>query len=255
MLTITLLLGAFCSCQATRTTTNCHPTINKSQKNYIIGYGSLMSNTSRSKTNPNVKKLIPVKVDGYARAWNTGSEDYTIIYVGAKSCGQNQKHCFLNGLAYLAADVDATDLRESMYCREQVTAQSIRPYKANDKIDPKANYWIYVTKPEDTYHPDQSHPLIQSYVDLFIGGCIEQAADIAHKTVNNLIYPDDYVFVNDCINKTQGWTTDFWLNDRVYPDRPWGMSPYALVVDKILELSYQNGHIQGEYDYLHIPLE
>jgi len=234
---------------------NCHPPINSKQANYLVGYGSLMNEESRSRTNPEVKQLTPVRVKGFIRDWNTITPGYQIIYLGALPCNTDQKNCFLNGLAYLVPDVKAADEREGPYCRQEISHENLQPYKREDSIDPKARYWIYVTKKEDIYHPDQKHPLIQSYVDLFIGGCIEQAANIAHKKVNDLSFPDDYGFVFDCISGTIGWTTTHWLNDRVYPERPWAASPYALKIDKILAKSNEDGLISGEYPYLDIPLQ
>lgn len=232
---------------------NCHPFIDKKQDNYVIGYGSLMNEESRSRTNPDVKQLTPVSVKGFVRDWNTMTPGYHIIYLGAVPCNAKEQHCFLNGLAYLASDVTATDERENVYCRQEVSHENLQPYKQEDSIDPKAKYWIYITKKEDMHQPDAQHPLIQSYVDLFIGGCIEQAASIAHKKVSDLIFPDDYTFVFDCIHGTKGWTTTFWLNDRVYPARPWAASPYALKIDQILNNSYENNSITGQYPYMDIP--
>lgn len=233
----------------------CHPTINPSENNYIIGYGSLMNNASRSQTNPDVTILLPAKVKGVTRNWSAASHDYKIIFLGADQCNDNDNTCFLNGLAYLTTTIQATDDRENGYCRHEVPVKNISLYKKEDHLDQQAHYWIYITKKDYDAHPDALHPLIQSYVDLFIGGCLEQAADIAHKTVNKLVFPDDYGFVFDCIKGTRRWTTDYWLNDRIYPQRPWAMNPYALQIDTVLSDGYKNGVITGKYTYKNIPLE
>ncbi|MES2203722.1 MAG: gamma-glutamylcyclotransferase family protein [Pseudomonadota bacterium] len=233
----------------------CHPTIDPSQNNYIIGYGSLMNNASRSQTNPDVTVLLPVKVKGLVRDWSAASHDYKIIFLGASQCHKKDENCFLNGLAYLTNDIQATDKRESIYCRHEVPINDITLYKKQDHLDQHAHYWVYITKKHNKAHPDALHPLIQSYVDLFIGGCMEQAASIAHKTVSELVYPNDYEFVFDCVKGTRGWITNYWLNDRVYPQRPWAVNPYALQIDKVLSQSYKNGDISGKYSYKDIPLE
>lgn len=252
--TITLILFSLCLA-STAFADTCHPTINSSKNNYIIGYGSLMNNASRAQTNPDATILLPVKVKGFTRDWSAASSTYKIIFLGASQCNSKDKHCFLNGLAYLTHSAAATDKRESDYCRYQVPINDITLYKKEDNLDKKADYWIYITKQSNKSHPDASHPLMQSYVDLFIGGCMEQAANIAHKKVGELIFPNDYPFVFDCIKGTRGWTTDYWLNDRVYPQRPWAMNPYAPQIDLILSDSYKNGIITGKYAYYNIPLE
>lgn len=251
---LALIMSFFCLANHTLADT-CHPTINTSQNNYIIGYGSLINNASRAQTNPDVTVLLPVKVSGFTRDWSAASDTYKIIFLGASPCDRQEKNCFLNGLAYLTNSIDATDKRENSYCRHEVPFNNITPYKKEDQLDKNAHYWMYLTKPSYKSHPNASHPLIQSYVDLFIGGCLEQAANITHKTVDRLIFPTDYEFVFDCIKGTRGWKTDAWLNDRVYPQRPWAMNPYAPQIDIVLSDSYKKGIITGKYAYKNIPLD
>lgn len=255
MLKAIILIALFLCLESTTFADTCHPSIHSSKNNYIIGYGSLMNDASRSQTNPDVTVLLPVKVKGLIRDWSAASSDYKIIFLGASQCNAREKNCFLNGLAYLTKSITATDNREIGYCRHEVPINDITPYKKQDQLDQQAHYWIYITKKNNSAHPDALHPLIQSYVDLFIGGCMEQAASITHKTVSELVFPNDYTFVFDCIKGTRGWTTDYWLNDRVYPQRPWAMNPYALQIDAVLTQSYKNGDIAGKYAYKDIPLE
>ena len=232
----------------------CHPLLSNHQDNYTIGYGSLMNAESRSITNPEARILIPVKVKGFTRAWNAASEYYKIIFLGAIPCKKDE-FCFLNGLVYLNSDVAATDKRERIYCRHEVPFNQIQTYNKKTTLDLKARYWIYTLMPTHASRPSKKHPIMQSYVDVFMSGCIEQAAQLADKKIDGLIYPKDYAFVSDCIHGTQGWTTTYWLNDRVYPQRPWIMSPYALTIDTILSDSNRRGDIQGKYAYRNIPLE
>lgn len=35
----------------------CHPQINSSEKNFVVGYGSLMNDSSRMRTNPKAKNV------------------------------------------------------------------------------------------------------------------------------------------------------------------------------------------------------
>ena len=48
---------------------HCHPLINKFKKKYIIGYGSLISESSKKNTYLNTGVNIPVEVSGYKRSF------------------------------------------------------------------------------------------------------------------------------------------------------------------------------------------
>lgn len=105
MLKNIIILVSFLCFESTAFADTCHPSINSSENNYIIGYGSLMNNASRSQTNPDVTLLLPIKVKGFIRDWSAASSDYKIIFLGASQCAGKDKNCFLNGLAYLTKDV------------------------------------------------------------------------------------------------------------------------------------------------------
>ena len=158
-------------------------------------------------------------------------------------------------MIYLNSDMGRSDKREKIYCRTEISIKQITPYMKKDVLQKNAKYWIYVAKPTQMHRPSKQNPIIQSYVDIFIGGCVEQAARIANKKVSNLKFNDDYGYVFDCINTTKGWTTDFWLNDRVYPQRPWVMSPYSRQIDRALSQSYQSGYVKGKLKYKNIQLK
>ena len=48
---------------------DCRPDFDSSQKQYIIGYGSLMQDESRQRTTPNTGLSYPVEIRGYRRGW------------------------------------------------------------------------------------------------------------------------------------------------------------------------------------------
>lgn len=71
--------------------------------------------------------------------------------------------------------------------------------------------------------PTPDFPIVQSYVDTFIRGCIQ----IEEKfKINN--------FAKDCIKSTGQWST-YWENDRVFPRRPSLYEPYARKIDTLLK--------------------
>ena len=80
---------------------------------------------------------------------------------------------FFNGVyfQFQAADIKKTDQREDIYCREQVPHIQIKPLGLTH-IEPGV-YWVYVQKGRKIIAPSQRYPISQSYVDIFLGGCIE----------------------------------------------------------------------------------
>ena len=47
----------------------CHPQINSNEQNFVVGYGSLMNDSSRMRTNPKAKDVYPVEVKNFERVW------------------------------------------------------------------------------------------------------------------------------------------------------------------------------------------
>ena len=70
--------------------------------------------------------------------------------------------------------------------------------------------------------PNKEYPIVQSYVDIFISGCleIEDKYELPH-------------FADKCVETTKGWSTS-WVNDRLYPRRPIFNVPKAFRIDKVL---------------------
>ena len=84
--------------------------------------------------------------------------------------------------------------------------------------------------------PTANYPIVQSYVDIFIRGCIniEDKFKIKH-------------FAIDCIQSTDQWS-NHWVNDRIFPRRPSFYEPYASRIDALLKenLPEQFDHIKIE---------
>jgi hypothetical protein len=95
--------------------------------------------------------------------------------------------------------------------------------KNADNSLPDGQYWIYVTKPEFTEPPSKDYPIVQSYVDIFITGCLELERNFEAEG-----------FSDECVRSTRGWSSNFWINDRIYPRRPFMYQPRASDIDKLL---------------------
>jgi hypothetical protein len=119
------------------------------------------------------------------------------------------------------ASISAFDDREKRgSCREEVPIKILAPLAG--RTLPQGQVWIYVTK-SDLVHPvSEKHPIVQSYVDVFISGCFE----IQEKfNINN--------FAAECITTTHDWSKS-WVNDRIMPRRPFVHQPRAIDIDLLL---------------------
>jgi hypothetical protein len=201
---------------------SCHPAVDSQVAQYIVGYGSLLQTESKQQTYFNTGENIPVVVKGYQRGWlaqgTTGGLGATFLGVTA-----NKKASF-NGVIFKLlkpASISRYDDREKMYCRVEIAAANIS--SVNFKTLPQGQYWIYIPIAQIQIKPSEKYPIIQSYVDNFIGGCLEIQEKYLFKN-----------FAKECITTTEYWS-DYWINDRIYPRRPFVYQPKAGKIDQLLK--------------------
>lgn len=201
--------------------TNCNLSPDPKQVQYIIGYGSLMQDGSRKRTAPQAGAAYPVIVKGYRRGWfaKGGNVGFDTTYLGVVEDNSGQ----MNAVIYQIdkAEIPATDKREFFYCRQAIDANQIAVLAAGA---PAANgqIWIYVNKAESRATPNSRYPIVQSYVDIFVSGCLEQEQRFALKG-----------FAQQCLATTSDWSKH-WVNDRIFPRRPFIHEPKAGQIDKLL---------------------
>lgn len=201
---------------------DCHPLPTPGTPQYLVGYGSLMQEASRLRTAPSAKEAWPVRVQGYRRAWiaQGAPVGFSTTFLGVKA----NDHSTMNAALFaLESDAEVTnmDAREDGYCRvavadEQLTMLSGEPPAAGE-------VWIYVNKPRRVAAPSARFPIVQSYVDIFVSGCLELERQYQLQG-----------FAEECIGSTHGWSRH-WLNDRIYPRRPFIYQPDAMAIDKLLQ--------------------
>lgn len=200
---------------------NCHPSIDHSLSQYLIGYGSLISEKSKRYTDPQAGYNIPVKLTGYERGWflkglPTG---FSATFLGVRI----KKNVKMYAAAFGLTDpnkIKAFDERESGYCRFLVKEEAIQ-ILTQDKL-PKGQYWIFVPQAEQVAEASEKYPITQNYVDLFVSGCIY--LEKKYKLQG---------FAIGCVKTTTNWSKH-WVNDRIFPRRPWTYEQNAVVIDKIL---------------------
>ncbi len=181
-----------------------------------------MDEESKRHTDPSAEANLPVRVHGYQRRWSLHGEmpGLNSTYL---SVTQEKKASF-NGVIYRLRHPDHIkkyDQRETGYCRQELRAEEIELY--TKALPPQKQLWIYVAAHPKHEVPTKNYPMVQSYVDLFLRGCIqiEEKFKIPH-------------FARDCIRSTDDWSVH-WVNDRIFPRRPYVYEPYAVKIDTLIK--------------------
>jgi hypothetical protein len=231
-----LVLLLACLAAAACARAECRPAPDAAREQYIVGYGSLMQDESRKRTSPNAGPARPVEVKGYRRGWFARGRGpgFGTTYLGVVA----DRGARLNAVLYKvdAAELAATDRREASYCRALVAATDIEALDRGDPSLAPAQAWIYVSAPEAVAAASSEFPIVQSYVDIFVSGCLEQEERFAVAG-----------FARECLASTAGWP-EYWVNDRIYPRRPFVFQPRARQIDELLarELPRQFARIRLE---------
>jgi hypothetical protein len=76
--------------------------------------------------------------------------------------------------------------------------------------------------------PSVRYPIAQSYVDIFLSGCLEQEERYNLKD-----------FARQCITTTTDWS-EHWANDRIYPRQPFFYQPRSSAIDKLINEQLPN---------------
>ncbi len=199
----------------------CNPLPDSEQSQYVVGYGSLMQEESRKRTAPGAGPASPVLVKGYRRGWFAKGNPigFDTTYLGAVADSKSQ----LNGVIYsiAPAELQATDQRESSYCRRILDPAAVT-FLVKDAEPARGQIWIYANKPEAIATPTERYPIVQSYVDIFLSGCLE--LEQRHHLTG---------FAQQCLATSTDWSTH-WVNDRIYPRRPFIYQPKARQIDQLL---------------------
>lgn len=201
---------------------DCHPLPTPGTPQYIVGYGSLMQEESRLRTAPSAKQAWPVRIKGYRRAWIAQGSPvgFGTTYLGVKANAYSTLNAALFALES-DAEVSNMDAREDGYCRMAVTDEQLT--MLSGELTAVGEVWIYVNKPRRVAAPSARFPIVQSYVDIFVGGCLELERQYQLQG-----------FAEECVGSTHGWSK-FWMNDRIYPRRPFIYQPNAMAIDKLLQ--------------------
>ncbi len=198
-------------------------------KNYIFGYGSLIETESRLRAAPMAKVAFPAIARGFQRGWFARMPD-TLASISPTYLGCFPKEgSHTNGVIYEVTEeeLEATDEREMGYKRIEV--KDFEEYypiiETGDKVWIYVNTFPDVTPPPSTF-PNKNYPIVQSYVDICINGCLE--------IENSFPKAKEDHFTIDFIRSTSQWSAH-WANDRIYPRRPFMYRKNAFEIDAILK--------------------
>ncbi len=199
---------------------------------YIFGYGSLIERASRMRTTA-VEQALPYKALGFRRGWFARIPASALTTTGPSptylGCVADVASV-TNGVVYKVSEQElyATDVREPGYMRVQISADSLQAYA--DTIPSGVRVWIYIQQFEDRAQldaslPTKTFPIVQSYVDICVAGCleIEEEFDAAAG-----------YFIADFFALTENWS-HAWVNDRIFPHRPFVHQPHAPAIDLAME--------------------
>jgi len=219
-----LLFFSLFSFQALANPTTCNQTPAQGSNNYIIGYGSLMERESRMSTNPNAKLVEPILIKNFERLFGHSGGNYKTTFLtlieknGAK----------VNGVYYAVTleDIIKTDQREKSYCRIKVNSNDLDFYGRKVKLE-NTNFWVYAANVERLQKPTATHPIVQSYVDIFLNGCFQIQEEFKLES-----------FAKDCVETTTEWS-EHWINDRIHPRRPFAIAN-AMKIDQLLSKYFTN---------------
>ena len=200
----------------------CNIAPDSSRSQYIIGYGSLMQEESRKRTSPQAGPAHPIETKGYRRGWfaRAATVGFGTTYLGVLP----DRERYLNAVIFQVdpAELIATDKREVSYCRTRVAISDIKPLETEFLPDPNGQTWIYISMPPNVATPNSDYPIVQSYVDIFVSGCLEQEQRFGLAE-----------FSQQCLSTTTDWS-EHWVNDRIYPRRPFNFQPKARQIDNLL---------------------
>jgi cation transport regulator ChaC len=193
---------------------------------YIFGYGSLVQRESRMATWASAEFAFPVVVEGISRGWfdQFGAKDSpsaSPTYLGAVL--ESGARC--NGVIFevTPSELVSYNAREIGYTPGKINPSMITMLDGSASA-PDADIWFYGTAEKQT--PTERHPIVQSYVDVCLDGCLEIEA--AYPLAKRAEYAKEF------IKTTSNWQPP-WVNDRIYPWRPTVYVPRATEIDALLQ--------------------
>lgn len=193
------------------------------QQKYIFGYGSIIQKLSRERNIAHLCDPIPARVHGFRRSWNFRgvSIGFTCTFLGVKAHHDSTT----NGVIVPIQDeeIPSLDKRELGYKRRTIDHNAIDCLVASD-IEKVAQSEVMIYETDEPTAANDQFPIIQSYVDICLEGCMEVDAQLG--TGN--------AFTEEFLKTTHEWSSH-WVNDRIFPRAPFRYVPKAGQIDRMLK--------------------
>lgn len=204
---------------------------------FIFGYGSLLESATRTTSAPAAVEAAPVNVAGILRGWfgQVPSDNLSPTYLGAV----RDPNANCNGVIFSVspAEIETFDEYEAGYLRERLDQKSITMLDGS-KSAPEGEIWFYA--PAEQRFPTPEFPIVQSYLDICLNGCLELEA----------AYPlaREAKFAETFLKTSTGWSR-YWVNDRIHPRWASTSLPNAGKIDRLIR------EVLGEEMFSNIKIE
>ncbi len=156
---------------------------------HIFSYGTLIHPKGRTYTGK-TGQAFPGYIKNFVRQWDFRCTKHNITALGIKY----KKDALCNGMIIEIPDTQLSffDKRETGYTRTLISPKDIISDYTCKKL------WAYIP---DTYTiANLSYPIVQTYADIIIDGCLKVGYDFAQMFIRT----------------TKNWDTT-WINDRNKP--------------------------------------
>jgi len=160
-------------------------------RDYIFGYGSLVSANSRRESCPFLSdEVVPVRVNGMRRKWAYPQACRSMTCVGVEA--DATPGSVTNGVLVPLPSPETLktfDHRERHYVRRRVALEDIEVFHSHlHQFDAKDRVWVYMLQNESSKEgspklPSKSLPIAQSYVDVCLSGFLDFGVEFAREFV------------------------------------------------------------------------
>lgn len=170
----------------------------------LFGYGSLICANSRRRTGIGGSALA-VEIDGIERRWSVPVPDYGATAVGAHL--NPNSRC--SGVVFVVDDDNLArfDEREQGYDRHRFDWSSVTCLD-QQPLPTDLPLFAYIGHSSET--PQSDRPIMQTYVDVIINGCLQYGDDFARRFMHT----------------TRPW--QHLADDRQVPQYPRAMTDHSL---------------------------
>ncbi len=119
------------------------------------------------------------------------------------------------------------DERETDYVRKIIPRGQIKSI-CDKELSSDSIVYYYGIEIESKQIPTLITPILQSYLDTCLIGCIEIDKKLGNK---------QYEYTIEFLHTTHEWNAMYhWENDRIFPRRPYENVPHARIIDQLLHL-------------------